>query len=784
MSERAFQTVITAGLLHDIGKFLQRGDFGQLSPTGKHPEVSRDFVNAWSDFFARFCDASLLAELVARHHESPGFPAHLQVSGAAEAIRPYAYMVSRADNYSSAERDDGGGNFTGNYKKTALVSIFSRLELEPPSGADYSYRLGELCPATAFPIPGRNSLDDTPYLKHIKAFGEEFKRFSQDKTVNSFDVFYTRLLNLLQTYTWCVPSSTLDATPDVSLYDHLRTTSAIVAALYRYHEETPREVTVNNKDKFRLIVGDLSGIQKYIFRPVAKGAGGIAKRLRARSFYLGVLADAVSHMLLDAFKLPIANLIMSSGGKFYVLVPNTNQATEKIATVRQTVETELLERFHGELALNMADMALSGKDFDDFSQVLKDISRQLTQEKTRPFSTVLIRQRQWQSDKLARRSSQSVASCKECGIIHDQGEICANCKQEDFIGTSLPKASRICFFREPYPAEGVPLIGGYGITIDRGIVIRDRLPYIVYNLNGIAKPGSEPEIMKSMAVHIPLHGDQAITFDQLAAQSQGAPLLACLKADVDNLGMLFTFGMDDGTKNYATISRISTLSRMLELFFSGWMNEALASTYKSCYTVYSGGDDLLIIGPWQQAIALAGEVNERFRQYTGFNVNVTISAGISLFKARFPVDNAVDKAEDLLEAAKETVNIKTGRNRNQVALLGAVLSWEDYQRMQAEAERVTRWLSEGRISIAWLYRLRRYASMYRKATGADGEIDSQGWMFASLLAYDRSRNARSLNPDIAAWIERVADKPEVWMELIPPITAYALYSNRGGKFSE
>ena len=57
MEQIRFQTVITAGLLHDIGKFLQRGDFGPLNATGKHPQVSRDFIMSWREFFGKFCEA-------------------------------------------------------------------------------------------------------------------------------------------------------------------------------------------------------------------------------------------------------------------------------------------------------------------------------------------------------------------------------------------------------------------------------------------------------------------------------------------------------------------------------------------------------------------------------------------------------------------------------------------------------------------------------------------------------------------------------------------------------
>ena len=37
--DKEYQTVILAALLHDIGKFIQRGSFA-LNVEGKHPEVS------------------------------------------------------------------------------------------------------------------------------------------------------------------------------------------------------------------------------------------------------------------------------------------------------------------------------------------------------------------------------------------------------------------------------------------------------------------------------------------------------------------------------------------------------------------------------------------------------------------------------------------------------------------------------------------------------------------------------------------------------------------------
>ncbi len=74
-----YQSVVLAALLHDIGKFLQRDSFGKLDITGKHYQVSANFVSAFSDYFKDVSDVSLLKTLIQTHHESPQSPSELQV---------------------------------------------------------------------------------------------------------------------------------------------------------------------------------------------------------------------------------------------------------------------------------------------------------------------------------------------------------------------------------------------------------------------------------------------------------------------------------------------------------------------------------------------------------------------------------------------------------------------------------------------------------------------------------------------------------------------------------
>src|SRR5262249_28170940 len=124
--EREYHTVLLAGLLHDIGKYFQRGEFGGLV-SGQHPQVGANFVKAWHDDFARCVDAELLHTLVQRHHESPAFREGLRVDDITDPhTRTLARLVSRADNLASSERAERATSFQ-DFRTTALAPVFHRV---------------------------------------------------------------------------------------------------------------------------------------------------------------------------------------------------------------------------------------------------------------------------------------------------------------------------------------------------------------------------------------------------------------------------------------------------------------------------------------------------------------------------------------------------------------------------------------------------------------------------------------------------------------------------------
>ncbi|OPX90698.1 MAG: hypothetical protein A4E53_00875 [Pelotomaculum sp. PtaB.Bin104] len=776
---KEYQTIILAGLLHDVGKFIQRSDFkGALRVTGKRPAVSASFIRAKSAVFEQVSDVSLLAELVQRHHETRQFPPDLRVQQADPLIRPLAYLVSVADNYSSAERGDNADEYR-DYKTAPLASVFSSLKLNRPTPDVYHYRLHSLNPANAFPEPFQK-LNPKQTNDYLTAFGREFDRLMSAVNRADFNCLYTHLLSLLQRFTWCVPSNTQEQAPDISLYDHLRTTSAIAACLYIYHKEmnnlNERDVVDNRPNKFRLVVGDLSGIQNYIFDIANIGVGGVAKRLRSRSFYLSALVEAISHKLIHDFRLPITNIVMSSGGKFYVLLPNLPKSHEKIEQFQRDLDQWSVSYYGGELVVNLAQLEFNGPAFNNFGQILGKISDRLSARKVNPLESYLVNDGTWAPDHFKVRAQKGEEGlCQSCNkqiatYIEDDGDrLCKQCHRDLKLGRLLPDASYIAFgnaeILSNYRNTTFHLYGSYSFTVLKDIPQPELPGYLVYKLNetNLADIAGKPAMPKFMANYIPLaEADNCagcpgcrddnkpaegspIYFDCIANKASGRKLLGYLKADVDNLGSLFVYGLRDDLADRNSISRIATMSRMLDLFFSGRVEQLLNIRFNNCYTVFSGGDDLLIIGTWDEIVGLAVTLREEFKRFTNQNDNITISAGISLLKPGVPVSRSVAAADEALEKSKEKILKGETEGRDQLTLFGSTMKWTVTPTLLEAAGKLSNWLKNDKLTIGFLRKLLVFSEMHHSYY-FNGEVN--GLRYLPLLTYEITRNLESLEtPD-------------------------------------
>lgn len=150
--------------------------------------------------------------------------------------------------------------------------------------------------------------------------------------------------------------------------------------------------------------------------------------------------------------------------------------------------------------------------------------------------------------------------------------------------------------------------------------------------------------------------------------------IAVLRMDVDNLGSVFIRGFSDKRK---TFSRYTALSRSIDYFFKGYINTLRNKNenYRNhIFIIYSGGDDLFIIGKWDIVIDFADLINKEFSKWVCYNNHLTLSAGIAIVTTKFPVLNAANMAGDAEKKAKQhTCN---GEEKNSITLFDCPLNWK------------------------------------------------------------------------------------------------------------
>ena len=159
-------------------------------------------------------------------------------------------------------------------------------------------------------------------------------------------------------------------------------------------------------------------------------------------------------------------------------------------------------------------------------------------------------------------------------------------------------------------------------------------------------------------------------------EDYGIKRLGVLRADVDNLGTVFASGIP---VEKASISRTSTLSRALSYFFKYRINGILEEGCYQAQIIYSGGDDLFLIGNWNDIIHAARDIRREFLAFTG-NDSITISAGIGMFDEKYPIASMAAKTGELEDAAKKH---RAGGEvtKDAVALWSdqAVFGWDDFE---------------------------------------------------------------------------------------------------------
>ena len=543
-----------------------------------------------------------------------------------------------------------------------LDSVFNTLNTI--SAEKYGYNAHELDKTANYPLLEKCITNSSEYFK--KADAAIAKWVSENeillKTANE-------LLGIMEKYLSYIPKS-----GDVSLYDDAKMTAALALCIAN-NVETARldfDYFMENKS-FLMFSCDFSGIQKFIYNIKSDRA---LKSLRSRSFYLELFLENAIDELLASVGLCRANLIYSGGGHAYILMPNTEHVKSAAEKYFDKINKKLIDKYDVSLYLAYAFCECSGSDLNNipaeeepYKNIFRTLSRKLSAKKLSRYNAESVRM-------LNRSTDGEKRECGICGRYENLKDgVCVTCRtfadisndilNKEYIAVSEIAPSDKAYFTMP-SVDGENYVYMCGLD-ECGGAKR------VYAKNNLSSTAGTTALFVGDYV-----GDTSLELKNYAKNSCGIERIGVVRADVDNLGSAFVSGFShSGSENAENLLRTASFSRQLSLFFKYHINSILEGEVpggqfslngsnekkrKNVVIVYSGGDDVFLIGSWNEALEAAVDIQKAFAKFT-MN-KLTLSAGVCLFDASYPVYKAAYDTGDMEELSKQA------DGKNSVSLFG------------------------------------------------------------------------------------------------------------------
>lgn len=519
--------------------------------------------------------------------------------------------------------------------------------------------------------------------------------------------------------------------------------------------------------KFLLVQGDFSGIQDFIFSTGGETQRQAAKLLRGRSFYVSLLADCAALKVLDALALPSTSQVINAAGKFLIVAPNIESAHEALERVQKELDTWFLEHTYGQAGIVLSWLPAACNDFlkgndktSPYTKLRKRLFEQLEEAKLKRLNlcdasppapvfkdfldsfdntkgvcdidgrSPAIRQLEggkdiWVSDLafdqimtgkwLATHerllvTRERVQPLDGSQVLHGLllpifGYHILFTGSEDITGKYGQEAEsgnllRAWDFSLPED-EQRPLWNGYARRHINAYVPRFRHFNDIDDerYKNLERPGDPGEI-KTLN-HIACDDRKTNVDANGKTRFTGIEALMTLKGDVDNLGLILQKGLEK-----PTFAKEAALSRQMNAFFAIRLPLICRRDFPGTYTVFAGGDDFFVIGPWLSTIRLAERMRDEFVGYVAGNTDIHFSAGLSMTRPGLPIRHLGRMAEEALEKAKEhNKEENKPAPKNAVSCYGIQVDWAEFKDIM-DREGALAGLSEKLgLSTSYLYSL-------------------------------------------------------------------------------
>ncbi len=862
--------IYLAALLHDIGKFWQRADLDgyegskELSDTSK--ELAR-FICPQKDAggytYPTHLHVIWTHEFFTKYLEKPLKKLGLSVNPFYQSdkdkdnivnlsiyhhrpLTPLQGLIQMADHWASGidrtKKDDDAPADSRYFKNIPLLSVFSQLKGENERDFFVPMKAQDVNDSSAiFPV-----FEDDKALNYA-ALWEEFVEeinlipVADDPSPQAVDAFLDTLHFVLRKYTSSIPASTFKKDiPSVSLFDHLRITAAIADGLFSWSKEKGFEESFNVLSGNRLALKDgndlpllltcvdLSGIQKFIYDISGNKA---ANSLKGRSFYLQLLIDSILESIISDNQLHAGHVIYSSGGKAYILLPNTQKAKESLSILHREIMQALNKEAERTLYVcmdyipfgysNAFQIAYEHEGRIENTTNIGDLWRLLAEktgrQKARKFDELLI---------------EDFETFFQPIEVDEKGKVCAvtglNLKKENareltedtwvsksvynqiLLGKELKDADYLISFkggklpptlknnRHLQPLSlGVNkyLFDKRHLASDddefRLITSFDQCRVQMINQTSFAGINNLKGKLASYGYlfyggNQPARKEDGVekTYEDLAGTSS-FKRLGVLRMDVDNLGQIFIDRIPENQRNIATYA---TLSAQLDIFFSGYINSIRndASFSPWINIVYSGGDDLFAVGRWDKIILFAKEFRKRFSDFVGNRSDITLSGGIALIGPRYPIAKGADEAGEAESKSKRYIlqNASPFPTKDAITLFDVTLSWHGLERALEMKNTFMELLDKQALTNSFLQMMMRY--YLRRKESEMNEKQKGNLSYVWNAAYYLKRYAsRNKNDDLNYMInqlqkniiENVSSNSDYW-DILAVACRWAELENR------
>jgi len=458
------------------------------------------------------------------------------------------------------------------------------------------------------------------------------------------------------------------------------------------------------QDDMWLISGDFYGIQKFIFDGLS--TKNASKVLRAKSAFIQIFTEYIAKYI--CFKLQEGNdaILSMNAGKFEILVPKKEIDLESI---QKKIDDYFIQNFYGLSGLMLSSVACKSNDFTD-TQRYKALRREIIDS---------VEEKKFQKFNLFGEDAFDVLRydtnvnnqtlCPICNIRKSQEgqEYCSICQSFVKLGRKLSYKHQ----EEWVKSDEL------GIDFDKDFI-------------------TDIHLNKKLKSYMLFDGYSPADFKTLADSSckdldTGIKSLAILKADVDNMGkFLEKSDVTDSFENF------DGFSKTMDNFFSLYVPKMMETEYPNTYTVFAGGDDLFLLGAWDEVLKLARKIEAEFKAFVKSD-DLSISFGIAIAKPSTPISYLADHTEHLLEEAKEIDGEKEVKHpKDAISLFGETVKWKSYREVYDALYSVLEDF-EAYLNTAFLYRLLELIEMSKKAKY---QKDIPSTMWRSKFRYSFNRN--------------------------------------------